>query len=255
MAVGLLVLRHGSDERVGEADVGVERGLTVGVEAQRPVERRRPLRRARRMLDEEAGLQRVSTLDLGQVAREVPEPVVAEERPPGLDVERPDRSRRAATEARLRHQVVRVGRREVLTEARQHLRPIVDVLGLLVERARVLVRPVHADGELGKRRRVERVQQRVDVADRVDLVLARLLRPSGAGRAEKRDAARALLVAELEPAVEGRVGPDVPVHPQHLVVPRPVLHGLERVVVLVGAGRIARVRQREEVQQAPVSSG
>ena len=74
----------------------------------------------------------------------------------------------------------------------------------LVEGARVLVRPVHADGELGEHRRVEGVEQGVHVADGVDLVLGRHLRPA-AGRAEDRHAARALLVAELQPPVERRV--------------------------------------------------
>ena len=88
VAVRFRVLRDRADQSVGEADVGVERGLTVGVEAQVAVELRGPLRRARRVLDEEARLDGMGALDLRQVAREVPQLVVAEERPPRLDVER-----------------------------------------------------------------------------------------------------------------------------------------------------------------------
>src|SRR4029453_4699018 len=42
---------------------------------------------------------------------------------------------------------------------------------------------------------------------------------------------------------------DVPVHPQDLVVAWPILYCLECVVVQIGAGRIARVREREEIQE------
>ena len=134
-------------------------------------------------------------------------------------------------------------------ETWQHDRPIVGVLRRLVERAGVLVRPVHADGELGEGARVERVQDRVDVAERVDLVLARLLRPARARRSEERHSAGTLLISPLQPAVCGRVLRDVPVHAQDLVVARPVLHRLEGVVVLIRAGGVRGIRQREQIQE------
>ena len=62
----------------------------------------------------------------------------------------------------------------------KHERAVVDVARRRSSGAGVLVRPVHADRELGERRLVERVEQRVHVADRVDLVLAGLLRPAAA---------------------------------------------------------------------------
>lgn len=61
-------------------------------------------------------------------------------------------------------------------------------------------------------------------------------------------AARSLFVAELHAGVERGVLRGVPVHPEHLVVPRPVLHGLEGVVVRVRSGG-GRIREREEVEQ------
>ena len=147
----------------------------------------------------------------------------------------------------------RIGLREELRHARQHEPAVVGITRGLVERAGVLVRPVHADRELAEQRRAERVQQRVHVADGVDLVLRRHLRPA-AGRAEQRDAAGALLVAELQPPVRRRVRRDVPVDAQHLIVARPVLLGLEDVVVLIRAGRIGRRSAAGTDSAAPARS-
>ena len=120
VAVGLLVLGDGSEQRVRKSDVGVERVRSVGVERQRAVVARRTLRRAGRVLDEQARLHVVRPGDLGDVAGHVPQRVEAEERPAIVGVERPDRSRRAAGERGVRQDPVRVRLREELRESRQH---------------------------------------------------------------------------------------------------------------------------------------
>ena len=206
------------------------------------------------MLDEDSRLHVVIAHHLRDVARDVEQRVVAKERPAALDVEGRDgivveRGDCCPGERGLRKQVVRVRPGEELPEARQHFRAVVHVARRLIQRACVLVRPVDPDGHLGERRLVERVEQRVHVADRVDLILARLLRPAGPRRAKEGHAAGALFIPPLQPAIRGRLRRDVPIHAQHLVVARPVLHGLENVVVLPAAGRVVRVRQGEQVQQ------
>jgi hypothetical protein len=87
-------------------------------------------------------------------------------------------------------------RRSGLRQARQHDRAVVAIERRLIEWARVLVRPVHAHGYFRERAVVERVQQRVDDAERIDLVLARQLRPPLCG-AKERHLAHAAFVAEL----------------------------------------------------------
>src|SRR6476661_3362091 len=64
----LLVPGHLSEQRARVPDIRVPRARAVGIEAQIAVERGRPLRRARRALDEEAGLHVVRALQFGQVA-------------------------------------------------------------------------------------------------------------------------------------------------------------------------------------------
>ena len=109
------VLRDRTEQRVGEADVRVERVRAVAVEAEGPVERRGALSRARRVLHEDTGLQVVRTRQLGQVAADVVEIVVAVEAEASARTERRDVGRRGAPgEAALRQHVQRVGVREEL---------------------------------------------------------------------------------------------------------------------------------------------
>ena len=53
----------------------------------------------------------------------------------------------------------------------------------------------------------------------------------------------------MQTSVHGRLLRDVPVDAQHLIVARPILCGLEYVVVLVRTGRIGGVRQREQIEE------
>ena len=98
------------------------------------------------------------------------------------------------------------------------------------------------------------MQQRADHADRGDLVGGIELRPAGvaavagAGAEERVGAARVHFVAELHAGVERRVAVDVPVDARDLVVTRLLELVLVGVVVLPGARRVGRVRQREQVE-------
>ena len=92
------------------------------------------------------------------------------------------------------------------------------------------------------------MQERVHIADGVDLVLRRHLRPP-AGRTEQRDTARTFFIPVLEPPVRRRTRRDVPVDAKHLIVSWPILLRLEHVVELVRARGIRGVRQREQVQE------
>ena len=133
-------------------------------------------------------------------------------------------------------------------ESWQDLRSVVSVELRLVQRRRVLIPPVHADRDFGEERRAEGVEQGADEADRLAFERAHHLGPPG-GRAERRRGTRALVVAELKPAVRGRRRTDVPVHAHHLIVSWPVRHGLVGVVVLIAARRVGRIRRREQAQE------
>ena len=179
MPVGFRVLGDGAEQRVGKTDIGIPRVLRVAVEAVVAVEARR-LRAA--------GLVVCSTnrpvliVCAPFIFVMFPETLKSvfftQEWEPLLDAERRNRSGRAAREGGLRKNVERIGFGKELRHPRQHDTAVVRIPRDLIERARVPMRPVHADRELAEQRRTQRVQHGVHVADSVDLVLGRHLRPA-----------------------------------------------------------------------------
>ncbi len=154
-------------------------------------------------------------------------------------------SRNPAAEAGVRQQVQRVRRPgRTAGNAGQHAGTRVRVERRLVQRRRVLVSPVHAGRRLDKRRRIDRVEQRVHVADRLGLELRGHPREE-ASESEGRRQAGPALVPELNAAVHGRPRTGIPIEPQHLVVAGPVVHRLERVVE---PRRVRCVWQRKQVE-------
>src|SRR6476661_8510897 len=104
----LLVPGHLSEQRARVPDIRVPRARAVGIEGQTAVERGRPLRRARRALDEDAGLQVMCALQLRHIARDGEGGIEAEEAEALLVSERRDGAVQAAAETGLRQQVERV---------------------------------------------------------------------------------------------------------------------------------------------------
>ena len=244
-----------SEQRVGEPEVGVERVAGVAVEVEVAVEHRRARRRTGRVLEEDPRLHVVPAGNLRQVRRVVPDDVAGVE---GIAIGHADaagvREGVGPAVADLGHEVLRVGAREELWQPGEHHAAIVAIEVVLRDVTHQLFSPVPPDRHLAHRRGVERVQQRAHHAERADFVRGVELRPAGvaavagAGPQERIRAARVHFVPELHAGVERRIPVDVVVDARHLVVARLLEHILVGVVVLAAAGRIGRVRQREQVQ-------
>ncbi len=114
-----------------------------------------------------------------------------------------------------------------------------------------LLRVVQAARQLEHGRRIDAVDQRVDDAERVDVVGVLHLRPVALQEqpgARPGVATGADLMTELHAAVERGAGTHVPVDAQHLIGAQLLDDPFPLVVVLPRARRIGRVGQRELVQ-------